>query len=121
MKFDMTEHDLTGLIPESWLCVDLRHQHSARIIQSSGAGTGFCARRGWHRQHINSHSEVYIVRDAVWKRAGMEPLGGCLCIGCLEQRLGRRLKPKDFKCGDSFNHPRIPDTERLLRRRKDRR
>jgi hypothetical protein len=72
-------------------------------------------------QHINSHSEVYMVRDAVWKRAGMEPLGGCLCIGCLERRLGRRLEPKDFKCGDSFNHPRIPGTERLLRRRKDRR
>ena len=26
----------------------------------------------------------------------MEPWGGCLYVGCLEARLGRRLKPKDF-------------------------
>ena len=26
----------------------------------------------------------------------MEPYGGCLCIGCLEKRIGRKLKPKDF-------------------------
>jgi hypothetical protein len=37
--------------------------------------------------------EVYIVHDAVWKAPRMEPYGGCLC---LEKRIGRRLKPKDF-------------------------
>jgi hypothetical protein len=26
----------------------------------------------------------------------MEGMGGCLCIGCLERRIGRRLKRKDF-------------------------
>jgi hypothetical protein len=36
-------------------------------------------------------SEVYCVREAVWKAAGMAPFGGCLCIGCLEERLGRRV------------------------------
>src|SRR5580700_8948758 len=28
--------------------------------------------------------EWYMVRDAVWKKAGMKPWGGCLWIGCLE-------------------------------------
>ena len=47
-------------------------------------------------QEINERSEVYTVRVAVWKAAGMEPYGGCLCIGCLERRIGRFLKPRDF-------------------------
>jgi hypothetical protein len=51
------------------------------------------------------------VRDHVWKKAGMEPFGGCLCIGCLERRLGRKLKPKDFT-GHVFNG--MPGSARLL-------
>ena len=69
-------------------------------------------------QSIGCDAEVYMVRDAVWKRAGMEPMGGCLCIGCLERRLGRALKPKDFLRGHGFNSPHIPGTPRLLKRRK---
>jgi hypothetical protein len=40
--------------------------------------------------------EYYMVHDNVWKAAGMEPEGGCLCIGCLEERLNRMLTPDDF-------------------------
>jgi hypothetical protein len=40
--------------------------------------------------------EAYMVRNTVWKAAGMEQMGGCLCVGCLEKRLGRCLRPKDF-------------------------
>jgi hypothetical protein len=40
--------------------------------------------------------EVYMVHNELWARAGMEPNGGFLCIGCLERRLGRRLTPDDF-------------------------
>jgi len=68
-------------------------------------------------REINSQSEVYTVRDAVWAKAGMKPFGGCLCIGCLEVRLGRKLKPEDFLRGHGFNSPRIPGTKRLLERR----
>jgi hypothetical protein len=45
-------------------------------------------------------TEYYGVDSRVWKAAGMEPNGGCLCIGCLEQRLGRRLWPADFTGAD---------------------
>jgi len=45
----------------------------------------------------------------------MEGWGGCLCIGCLEKRIGRRLKPKDFLRDHPFNL--MPGTQRLLERR----
>jgi hypothetical protein len=38
--------------------------------------------------------EWYWVTDAVWDRYG--PPEGCACIGCLEERMGRRLTPDDF-------------------------
>jgi hypothetical protein len=47
-------------------------------------------------QCVTWESEVYMVHNRIWKAAGVEPMGGCLCIGCLERRIGRRLKPKDF-------------------------
>ena len=52
--------------------------------------------------------EQFIVTDEVWQAAGM-PLGnvdpksfvlkgggGCLCVGCIERRLGRQLTNPDF-------------------------
>jgi hypothetical protein len=55
------------------------------------------------------------VKPAVWKAAGVADMGGCLCIGCLEKRIGRTLVPKDF----NRNHPfhMLPGIERLLNRR----
>ena len=40
--------------------------------------------------------EYYMVYDPVWRAAGMEPDGGMLCLGCLSDRLGRRLYLDDF-------------------------
>ena len=41
--------------------------------------------------------EYYMVHDHVWKEAGMHPdIEGMLCIGCLEKRLRRLLRPIDF-------------------------
>ena len=52
---------------------------------------------------LNDELEIYHLRDAVWKAAGIAPFGGCLCIGCLEKRLGRQLGPKDFDTSHPFN------------------
>jgi hypothetical protein len=68
---------------------------------------------------LTKDAEVYMVRDGVWKAAGMEPYGGCLCIGCLEKRIGRKLKPKDFDRNHVFNKSELPCTERLRDRRRD--
>jgi hypothetical protein len=53
--------------------------------------------------------EHFIVKDSVWQAAGMPPGkmdpenhlaiiggGGCLCVGCLEKRLGRMLTLDDL-------------------------
>jgi hypothetical protein len=40
--------------------------------------------------------EFYMVKTWIWDRTGLGFDGGCLCIGCLESRLGRRLRPRDF-------------------------
>ena len=67
-------------------------------------------------QTICERSEVYTVKSAIWEAAGMEPMAGCLCIGCLEQRLRRTLTPRDFSRNHPFN--KTPGTERLLARRQ---
>ena len=41
--------------------------------------------------------------------------GGFLCVGCIEKRLGRRLRPKDFQLEHTFNR-NLPGTPRLLNR-----
>jgi hypothetical protein len=43
--------------------------------------------------HTINAREYYMVRDDVWP---LEPRGGMLCVGCLEERIGRRLVPTDF-------------------------
>ena len=40
---------------------------------------------------------------------------GCLCIGCLEQRIGRKLMPMDFP--DHVFNTDLPGTPRLMERR----
>ena len=42
-----------------------------------------------------SINEYYMVTDEVWQVAWPEEYG-MLCIGCLEQRLGRTLTAADF-------------------------
>jgi len=101
--------------PESWLCVDCSFNTAPGFPNKVELHRAI-AKDGRSKVTIDNQSEVYTVRDVVWKRAGMEPLGGCLCIGCLEKRLDRRLKPKDFQRGRVFNQ--MPGTARLLNRRK---
>ena len=72
--------------------------------------------------------EWYFVHDWVWLAAGTVPLPerkrewgipterayeGYLCIGCLEERLQRRLMPDDF----TTTEVTILDTPRLVNRK----
>ena len=46
----------------------------------------------------NDYDEYsYMVHDHVWKAGGLPEYGGMLCVGCLEERIGRRLCRDDFK------------------------
>jgi hypothetical protein len=53
----------------------------------------------------------YIVYPDVWAAAGLKFTDGCLCIPCLEQRLGRVLTAADFPpapINDPDAHPNTP-------------
>jgi len=117
--------DLKGVTPESWNCIDCgintfpgsptriemerRYRTGAAIKKLSGKAPPLASLK------VDKHCEVYAVRESVWKTAGIEPAGGCICIGCLEQRLGRKLRPKDFPRRHPFNS--LPGTERLIEQR----
>jgi hypothetical protein len=62
----------------------------------------------WHR---------FMVVDRVWHDAGMTPLGGWLCLHCLEDRLGRPLTPADLKDVplNDWDHKDAPRLARLKR------
>jgi hypothetical protein len=122
------DFDLKGVTPESWACVDCgintgpglpdrvnverAYKTAITVAKISGEKDPSIT-----TAQFNEWTEVYTVRDSVWKAAGMKPWGGCLCFGCLEKRLGRRLKPKDFPRRDPFNDPRLAATDRLFDRR----
>jgi hypothetical protein len=119
------QNDLTGLVPESWHCVDCgvntapgllnRADMERAFTQQERAGALLLAAEPSVEQRIDEDSEVYCLRQSVWRASGVEDFGGCLCIGCLERRLGRKLKPKDFRPNHPFNG--VPGTPRLIERR----
>ena len=118
--------DLKGATPESWACIDCGintapgyptrvemerlYKTAVTMKKLSGEAPPVATLK------FDDRCEVYIVRDSVWKAARLAPMGGCICIGCLEKRLGRRLNPKDFPRRHPFNS--LPGTERLIERRE---
>jgi hypothetical protein len=109
-------HDLKGLIPESWCCIDCGFNTAPGLSTRAEMERAFETQKGGVKQTIDSDSEIYTVHNHVWQAAGMEPWGGCLCIGCLEKRLGHQLRPDDFP-DHLCNSDHVPGTKRLLRRR----
>jgi len=108
--------DLKGLHSESQCCIDCGYNTHPGAPPRELAEF-LMNRDGTFPVTFTPDSEVYMVRRAVWKAAGREPWGGCLCIGCIERRLGRKLRPKDFKRDHVFNNPELPCSERLRDRR----
>jgi hypothetical protein len=109
--------DARGKIPESWACIDCGINTAPGLLNRTQLEQALAV--DWSdqgvKQTVDSWSEVYTVRPAVWKAAGLETMAGCLCIGCLEKRLGRTLTPQDFLRTHPFNS--FPGTPRLLSRR----
>ena len=58
--------------------------------------------------------EYYMVTDGVWELANPQRRG-MLCIGCLENRLGRQLTASDFTAAP-INNGVFPQSERLAAR-----
>jgi hypothetical protein len=105
---------------ESWLCVDCGVNTAPGVPSGPEIRVAFAL--GTKQMiTITFDSEIYNVKDAIWKATGMRPWSGCLCIGCLEQRLGRQLRPKDFSRHDNKTWTGMPASDRLLDRRGFRR
>ena len=105
---------LEGKVPESWACIDCGVNTAPGLLNREQMEQAFA--NNWSTQGtVDEWAEIYTVKPKVWKAAGMKPMGGCLCIGCLERRLGRLLTAKDFMRHHPFNT--MPGTERLLARR----
>jgi hypothetical protein len=99
-------------IIESWSCVDCGVNTAPRC--KSGPKTrAELAAKGWCTNAYDWKTEIYHVDDAVWKRAGMREWNGCLCVGCIERRIGRRLRPRD----DAETWADLPSTKRVAQRR----
>jgi hypothetical protein len=105
-----------GVYPESWLCVDCGVNTAPGFPNRKEVDLAL-ALHGKTSCQFTAETEVYTVTKEVWQATGLEDMGGCLCIGCLEKRIGRRLKPKDFPPDHPFNAPNFPATRRLRKRR----
>jgi hypothetical protein len=116
LSHDPHGESFKGRTAESWLCVDCGVNTAPGFSNRKDLELAF-ALYGEAEQQITSESEVYTVTDEVWRATGLEGWGGCLCVGCFEKRIGRRLRPKDFLAGHEFNSPDIPATRRLRKRR----
>jgi hypothetical protein len=105
---------------ESWLCVDCGMNTAPGILDGPTMRREL-ALKGSADNRVGDDSEIYTVWPKLWKKAGMKPWGGCLCIGCLEKRLGRRLKHSDFDPSSPFEQVPLctKGTERLLDRRRN--
>jgi hypothetical protein len=105
--------DLIGRMSESYLCIDCGFNTAPGCVGRIETELAFMDGQDSSPMTLTWEDETYMVRDKVWKEAGMEGYGGCLCIGCLEKRIGRRLRPKDFT-NHIFNS--APASERLRKR-----
>jgi hypothetical protein len=82
----MKDLDLKGVMPESWCCVDCGINTAPGFKNRAQAEQAFAV--DWNNQgftqKVNEFTEVYTIKAKVWQAAGMDPMGGCLCIGCRE-------------------------------------
>jgi hypothetical protein len=110
--------DFKGVSPESWCCIDCGVNTAPGCSTRAELEQAFTVKI-WATEGVtqtfDEWSEVYMVMPKIWKAAGMDAIAGCLCIGCLEKRLGRLLTPKDFNRKHPFHS--LPGTKRLLARR----
>ena len=58
----------------------------------------------------------FILKKKLWNRAAKEESGHFLCVGCLEKRLKRKLKPTDFDWDVPLNSWDDLRSERLMNR-----
>ena len=92
-------------------CVDCGTATTPCTTELTGTG-------GYIIEYDEGTWEMYRVEDRIWVTAGMQDDlgGGSLCVGCIEKRLGRKLRPRDFDFrSEGYNVPQL-STPRLRSR-----
>ena len=79
---------LIGLMSEHHLCIDCGFNTAPGNPTRVEVELAFMDGQDGIPFQYSSGCEIYMVKDKIWRAAGMEPYGGCLCIGCLEKRIG---------------------------------
>ena len=102
-------------VTDSWFCIDCKVNTAPGFVDGRTMRALFALGSPGVENRTGGDSEIYIVRRGVWLKARMQGWNGCLCIGCLEKRIGRTLTPKDFDHENPLN--RLGGTPRLRSRR----
>lgn len=118
---------LLTTVPGAWTSAEELHEQlhrygapdNACLLLSMASDAWLGMTEQWKHDcvdcHTDSTTERYMVHDHVWAAAGMCPFG-FLCVGCIEQRLGRRLHAADF-LNVGLNHdPKYERSARLVDR-----
>jgi hypothetical protein len=103
--------------PVSWCCVDCGVNTAPGMANRAEIHAHFLKTAIGLQGSVDEQSELYVVHPWVWERSGLGGDGGCLCVGCLERRIGRALTPDDFTPDATFNSTALPCTRRLAERR----
>lgn len=89
------------------------------VALSKGMGGGLfnCADCGNDTSPTTGIAEYYMVSSSLWHDAVNGRPASILCIGCLEKRIGRKLKAYDFGGNGSFPVNSIYEHSPRLRNR----
>ena len=67
------------------------------------------------RREVQAIGEYCMLKEQIWYRTGLGSIGGVLCLRCIEHRLGRLLRRRDFEIATTreplrdFGHgPMVP-------------
>jgi hypothetical protein len=104
---DLARVDAMGLTYFTCRCIDC------------GMNTAPVIWRGREAQPAMPNSyELFWLKDSTWAKTGLGECDGTLCILCVENRIGRRLKPKDFDHANHYNSNSQPRPTPLLKSRR---
>ena len=84
-------------------------KHSTRLVDD--APEFVCKQCGYHTLY---GYEYYMVIDEIWLAANQGSKKGMLCIGCVEDKIGRRLNQFDFTSAPINNIDLFPMKSRRL-------
>jgi hypothetical protein len=75
------------------------HRVSGRVFVCDDCNTVLATRSGFGGRDF----DWFMVKDKVWQHGQLDGACRFLCVGCLENRLGRKLKADDFRRSAKVN------------------